>query len=64
MEEWRNSSTILDLGTIWRAVSFTPLHLYPWLNSPIYPLERRLGVPQSRSGRCAKKRDFSLLPEI
>jgi hypothetical protein len=42
----------LDLGTSWRwVVSFTPRPLYPWGKSPRYPLDRRLGVPQSRSGR-------------
>jgi hypothetical protein len=36
----------LDLGTSWRwVVSFTPLPLYPR-----YPLDRRLGGPQSQSG--------------
>jgi hypothetical protein len=40
----------LDLGTSWRwVVSFTTRPLYPW-----YPLDRRLGGPQSRSGRCGK----------
>jgi hypothetical protein len=47
----------LDLGTSWwRVVSFTPLTLYPWGNSPRYALYRRLGGPQSRSGRCGKKK--------
>jgi hypothetical protein len=32
-------------------VSFTPLPLYPWGKSSWYPLDRRLGGPQSRSGR-------------
>jgi hypothetical protein len=31
-------------------VSFTPRPLYPQGKSPWYPLERRLGGPQSRSG--------------
>jgi len=30
--------------------SFTPRPLYPPIDSPWYPLDRRLGVPQSRSG--------------
>jgi hypothetical protein len=35
MEEWKYSSTILNLGTRWRdVVSFTPLLLYPQGNSP------------------------------
>jgi hypothetical protein len=46
------SSIILDLGTRWRwVVSFTSLLLYPGGNSPLYPLCRRLGGPQSRSAR-------------
>jgi hypothetical protein len=32
-------------------VSFTPRPLYPHEKSPWYPLDRRLGGPQSRSGR-------------
>jgi len=32
-------------------VSFTPRPLYHQRNSPCYPLDRRLGGPQSRSGR-------------
>jgi hypothetical protein len=32
-------------------VSFTPRPLYPQRNSPWYPLDRRLGGPQSRSER-------------
>jgi hypothetical protein len=31
-------------------VSFTPQLLYPQVNSPQYPLDRRLGEPQSCSG--------------
>jgi hypothetical protein len=31
--------------------SFTPRPLYPQVKSPLYPLDRRLGGPQSRSGR-------------
>jgi hypothetical protein len=42
----------LDLGTSWRwAVSFTTRPLYTWGNSPLYPLDRRLCGPQSRSGQ-------------
>jgi hypothetical protein len=41
----------LDLGTSWRwVVSFTLRLLYPRGKSPRYPLDRRLGGPQSRSG--------------
>jgi hypothetical protein len=42
----------LDLGTSWRwVVSFTPRSLYLQRKCPRYPLDRRLGGPQSRSGR-------------
>jgi hypothetical protein len=42
----------LDLGTTWRwVVSFTLRSLYTWENSPRYPLDGRLGGPQSRSKR-------------
>jgi hypothetical protein len=58
--EWRCSSTILDLGTRWRwVVSLTPRPLYPR-----YPLDRRLGGPQSRSGRSGEEKNLLPLPEI
>jgi hypothetical protein len=42
----------LDLGTSWRLmVSFKPRPLYPRGKSHRYPLDRRLGGPQSRSER-------------
>jgi hypothetical protein len=50
MGEWRYSSTILDLGTR-RTGCFTPGE-----NAPRYPLDRRLGGPQSRSGRCGEQK--------
>jgi hypothetical protein len=44
-KEWSYSSTILDLGIRWSwVVSFTH-----WLLLPRQSLDRRLGVPQSRS---------------
>jgi hypothetical protein len=50
----------LDLGTSWRlVVSFTPRPLYPRGKSPRYTLDRRLGGPQSRSGRRGEE---NLLP--
>jgi hypothetical protein len=49
---------ILDLGTRWRwVVSFTPQPLYPRGKSPWYPLDRRLGGPQSRSGRGGEEKN-------
>jgi len=47
------SPSILDLGT--REVSFTPRPLCPQGKSPSYPLDRRLGEPQSPSGHGGKK---------
>jgi hypothetical protein len=53
---------ILDLGTRWRwVVIFIPRPLYPQGNSPWYPLDRRLGGPQSRSGRGGEEKNFQLL---
>jgi hypothetical protein len=44
-------------GTSWRwMISFTSLPLYPRGNSPRYLLDRRLGGPQSRSGRRGEKK--------
>jgi hypothetical protein len=61
MGEWRYSSTILYLGTTWNwLVSFTSLPLYPQVNNPLYPLDRRLGGLQSRSGRCGEEENLSL----
>jgi len=42
---------VLDLGSTWRwVVSITPQPLYPQGRISQYPLDRRLGVPQSWSG--------------
>jgi hypothetical protein len=49
---------ILDLGTRWRWVaSFTSGPLYPQWKSPWYTFDRRLGGPQSRSGRDGEEKD-------
>jgi hypothetical protein len=45
-------------------VSFTPRPLYPQGKSPCYPLDRRLGVPQSRSGRSGEEKNSQPLPEF
>jgi hypothetical protein len=46
------ASRIIDLGIRWRwVVSFTPRPLYPQGKSSWYPLDTKLGGPQSRSGR-------------
>jgi hypothetical protein len=38
-------------------VSFTPRPLYPQGKIPWYPLDRRLGRPQSRSGRGGEEKN-------
>jgi hypothetical protein len=38
-------------------VSFMPRPLYPQGKSPWFPLGRRLGGPQSRSGCCSEERN-------
>jgi hypothetical protein len=59
MGEWRYSSTILDLGTRWRwVVSSMSLPLYPWRNSPWYPLDRRPRGLQSHSVCCGEKENL------
>jgi hypothetical protein len=37
-------------------VNFTPWPLYSRVKSPRYPLDRRLGGPQSRSGRFGEEK--------
>jgi hypothetical protein len=55
------SSIFLDLGTRWRwVVSITPLPLYPRGKRLRYPLNRRLGEPQSRFGRCEQEKNLAL----
>jgi hypothetical protein len=54
MWEWSYSSTILDLGT--------KMEVTDELHSR-YPLDRRLGGPQSRFGRCGEKKNIAV-PEV
>jgi hypothetical protein len=57
--------SFFDLGTRWRwVVSFTPRPLYPQGKSPSYPLDRRLGGPQSRSGSGGEEKNSQLQPGI
>jgi hypothetical protein len=52
---------ILDLGTRWRwVVSFMPWPLYPQGKSTWYPLDRRLGGPQSHFGHGAQEKNSQL----
>jgi hypothetical protein len=56
---------ILDLCIRWRwVVSFTPRPLYPQGRSACYPLDRRLGWPQSRSGRGGEENNSQPLPGL
>jgi hypothetical protein len=56
---------ILDLGSRWRwRVSFTPRPLYPQGKSPWYPLDRRLGGPQNRSGSGGEEKNSQPLPGL
>jgi hypothetical protein len=56
---------ILDLGTRWEwVISFMPPLLHPQGKSPPYPLYRRLGGPQNRSGRGGEVKNSKLLPGI
>jgi hypothetical protein len=41
-----------------------PAALYPWGKDPRYPLERRLGGPQSWSGHRGQWKNHLLLPEM
>jgi hypothetical protein len=57
MGECMYTSTFLGLGTSWRwVVNFTLRPLYPRGKSPRYPVDRRLGGPQSRSERLGEKK--------
>jgi hypothetical protein len=57
--------SILDLGARWRCVvSFTPRPLYSQGKRPWYPLDRRLGRPQSRSGRGGEEKKSLTLPVL
>jgi hypothetical protein len=52
-----------DLGTRWRwVVSVTPRPLYPQGKGPWYPLEWRLGEPQSRSRIGGEEKNSQPLP--
>jgi hypothetical protein len=55
--EWMYNS-FFDLSTRWRwVVNFTSRPLYPQGKSPWYPLNRRLGGPQSRSGSVDEEKN-------
>jgi hypothetical protein len=53
---------IFNIGPRWRwVVSFTPWPLYPRRKSPQYPVDRRLGGPQSRSWRGGEEKKIPSL---
>jgi hypothetical protein len=52
---------ILDLGTRW---SFMHRPFYPQGKGPWYPLDKRLGGPQSRSGLSGEEKNSQPLPEL
>jgi hypothetical protein len=55
----------LGLGTRWKwVVSFTPRPLYPQGKIPWYPLDKRLGGLQSRSGRGGEEKNSQPLPGL
>jgi hypothetical protein len=62
---WGIAPRILDLGTRRRrVVSFTLRPLYPQGKCPWYPLDKRLGGLQSRSGRGGEEKNSQPLPGI
>jgi hypothetical protein len=63
MWECRCWSTILDLGTRRWVVRFMSWLLYLRGKKRRNPLDRRLGGPQSRSGRCVLEKIFCLCRE-
>jgi hypothetical protein len=55
----------IEFGTRRRwIVSFMPRPPYPHGKSPWYLLDRRLGGPQSRSGRSGEKKNSQPLPGL
>jgi hypothetical protein len=59
---WRSGGIaprIPNFATSWRwVVSFTPWPLYPQWKNACYPLDRRLGGPQGRSGHGDEGKKF------
>jgi hypothetical protein len=56
---------ILDLGNRWKwVVSFRLRPFYPQGKSPWYPLDKRIGGPQSQSGRGSEEKNSQPLPGL
>jgi hypothetical protein len=65
LESGCKAPLILNLSTRWSAVSFTLRPLCPQRKSSRYPLHRKLGGPQCRSGHSSGEERHSLaLPGI
>jgi hypothetical protein len=65
IEEWKHSSTILDIGTRWRrVVRIRPRLLYRGVRDNWYPFDRRLVRPQGLFGRCTEQKNLLPLPWI
>jgi hypothetical protein len=62
--EWRYSCTHSLISALDGVVSFTPRPIYPQGKSPRCPLNRRLGGPQSRSGRSGEEKNYQPPPGI
>jgi hypothetical protein len=57
--------SVLDIGIRWRlVVSFTPRPLRPQGKSFWYPLDRRLGGLQNRSGHSGEQKNSQPLPGL
>jgi hypothetical protein len=53
-----------DGQAVYNVFSFTPRPLYPQGKSPWYPLDRRLGGPQSSSGHGGEEKNSQPQPGI
>jgi hypothetical protein len=55
---------ILDLSTRWRWSASRPSRFIPQGKIPWCPLDKRLGEPQSRSGRCGEGKNSQALSRL
>jgi hypothetical protein len=59
------ASRILDFDNRWRwVISFSPRPLYPQGKILWYPLDRRLGGPQCRSGHGSEAKNSQPMSEL
>jgi len=68
MGKWRYNSTLFLTsalgGSKWSASRLPPPPLYPHGKKPWYPLDRRLGGPESRAGHGGEEKNSQLLPGL